>query len=200
MKAGCILQEEVLSDRRLVGLVQQGDMSAFTVLSERYLPVLNKRAGRYAGIIGTDIEDFVQEGLLALFRAVKGYELNAGTQFGTYAITCINNAMVDAIRAYMKNKKRSSHLYIDELDEHKLSSLMRSASRRNPVEDTYLDLETFHLRTRQIETLLSEFEQQVLRLYLGGHTYQQISSILDTATKAVDNALQRVRRKLRPEI
>lgn len=188
-----------MSDDELVLLVKDGDTSAFTVLSDRYLPALQNRAGRYANVAGIDVEDFLQEGLFALFRATKGFDPEAGARFSTYAITCINNSMTDAIKAHMKNLCRSSHLCIEDLDHHTLNEAMAANSQAHSVEDTYLDQEHSTLRALQIENLLSDFEQQVLKLYLRGLTYQEISVILSTATKAVDNALQRVRRKLRPE-
>jgi len=189
----------LMSDDELVLLVKGGDPSAFTALSDRYLPALQSRAGRYANVAGIDMEDFLQEGLFALFRAAKGFDPETGARFSTYAITCINNSMTDAIKAHMKNLRRSSHLCIEDLDHRTLSEAMAANPQAHSVEDTYLDQEHSTLRTLQIENLLSDFEQRVLKLYLRGLTYQQISVILSTATKAVDNALQRVRRKLRPE-
>jgi len=200
MDVSCDTLTEILSDRELVFLVQSGNTVAFTALADRYMAFLHKQAGRYANTIGADIEDFVQEGMLALFRAAKGYNPEAKNLFSTYAITCINNSMTDVIRSHAKNTRQSSHLRIDDLDERGLSFHLSSHTLDNPVEDTYLNREASHLRAWQIENLLSNFEQQVLKLYLRGYTYQQISSVLSTATKAVDNALQRVRRKLRPEI
>jgi len=189
----CGTKNEKPTDDELVSLVKKGDASAFVILSDRYMPALYNRASRYANVVGIDLEDFVQEGLLALFRAAKGFDPGLDARFGTFAITCINNSMSDSIKAFMRNARQHSHLNIDDLDENNLSS------RTSPVEDSFLDQEASTLRAQRIENLLSVFEQQVLKHYLGGHSYQQISAILGTDTKAVDNALQRVRRKLRPE-
>jgi len=184
------------SDHELVFQIQEGDHSAFSVLAQRYMPILQRRAARYSNIVGVDVEDFVQEGLLALFKAVKSYNLQAGIQFNTYAITCIHNSLVNAIRVHMKNLRQHA-VPLSDLDEHRYQS---AALREKPVEDVYLDMEASSLRARQMETLLSDFEQQVLKMYLSGHTYQQSANVLSTSTKAVDNALQRVRRKLRLDV
>lgn len=182
-----------MTDGQLVLYIQQGDHSVFSLLSERYLPLVHRRAARYSNIVGVDVEDFVQEGLLALFKAAKGYDFRQGIQFNTYAVTCIHNSLASAIKAHMKNVRQGSVSWGD-LEEQ---PFQKAAYQDKPVEDIYLEMEASSLRTRQIETLLSNFEQQVLKMYLSGHPYHQIASILSTSTKAVDNALQRVRRKLR---
>lgn len=188
------------SEQELVELAKQEDAAAFAALSDRYMPVLQSRAGRYSNIVGVDTEDFVQEGMLALYRAVKGYDAATGIRFRTYAITCINNSMTSAIRTHMKDVHRGQSLNIDEIDEHSLHQQTSLHAGERMVEDIYFDRETSDHRARQIATLLSDFERQVLERYLSGQSYQHISHVLSTSTKAVDNALQRVRRKLRPEL
>lgn len=189
--------QETPTDLELVCRVNNGDTSAFSLLSDRYMPLLLKRAGRYAGLIGVDVEDFMQEGMFALFRAVKGYKPGASARFSTYALTCIHNSITDAVRAHMKISRRNSHICIEDIDENGLRAFSPVPLQQRPVEDMLLEKEADSQCARQIETLLSEFEQQVLKLYLSGYSYQQISEVLSTATKSVDNALQRVRRKLR---
>lgn len=183
----------------LVRLASQGNAGAFVELSGVYMPVLQKCAGRYANIAGVDVEDFVQEGLFALYRAVKGYDEKAGVQFRTYATACINNSMVSAIRAHMKDSRNVMSINIDAMDEQKLHKQSTMQAMHTPLEDAFIDMEDWGLRAKQINALLSQFERQVLKLYLGGLPYQQIAVDLSATTKAVDNALQRVRRKLRPE-
>ena len=191
--------KEPFPDEDIVRLVRDGDAAAFPILLDRYLPVLRSRAWRYCSIAGADVEDFIQEGMFALFRAVRGYNNASGAGFGAYAVACINNSMSTAVKKHFKDSRHISPVCLYDLDEQNLYQQAPSDFRAKPVEDSYLDQEAIVLRARQIETLLSEFEQQVLRLYLNGHTYQKIAVVLSTTTKAVDNALQRVRRKLRPE-
>lgn len=176
-----------MTDRELTDLVKQGETDAFAVLSSRYLPAILGRAGRYSSIVGVETEDFVQEGLLALYRAAKGYDPGAQIQFNTYAITCIRNSMSNAIKRHYRQSRQNC--------------LLESVSAGElPPEDQFFELERSRASARYFGALLSRFERQILILYLQGHTYQQISQVLSTTTKAVDNALQRVRRKLRGQL
>lgn len=182
----------------LVRMAKEDDQIAFAELCERYMPFISGRAGRYARVVGVDVEDFMQEGRLALYRAVKGYNPNAGIQFSTYAITCINNSMISAIKRYMRNALQQDPLQLDELDERKLYLAAQQYEINRP-EESLFQMETEEDRSQQINQLLSTFERNVLNHYLSGQPYQEIARALCTSTKAVDNALQRVRRKLRPE-
>ncbi len=189
-------QNTQISDKDLVKDAKKDDANAFSALSERYLPFIKSRANRYSNVVGVDTEDFVQEGLFALFKAVKGFDANMGIQFNTYAVTCINNSMATAIKTHMKDVNQSASVPYDGVDEE----IIKSQTQQPPilVEDLYIRKEDSALLADQIQSLLSNFEQQVLKLYLRGNSYIEISGLLSTSTKAVDNALQRVRRKLRP--
>ena len=187
---------KALSDCELSTMIRQGDRAAFSVLSERYMPLLSGRAARYAGVYGSDQEDFVQEGLIALYRAAMTFD-PAKAKFSTYASTCIDNALTDAVRRMMRASPKNMVLYLDDIGE---SLLHREASASHAAllpEDAYARGEQSLSRMQQIAYLLSDYEREVLRLYLKGYTYQQISSATSASLKAVDNALQRVRRKLR---
>jgi RNA polymerase sporulation-specific sigma factor len=175
-------------DEELAKRAKAGESAAFSELSERYAPTLKSRANRYAGVVGQDIEDFFHEGLLALFRAVKGFDELSVYRFKTYAVTCINNSMASAIKKHMKNQNAELPLQEDEGQE--------------PLqpEDFVLEREGSAQLLLQIHSLLSDFERRVLSLYLRGNSYLEIACALATTTKAADNALQRVRRKLRPEL
>ncbi len=174
-------------DKELVQKARAGSVSAFDELSERYMPTIKSRANRYAGVVGRDVEDFVQEGMLALFRAVKGFDENSGFKFKTYAVTCINHSMANAIK---KRMKTAAELPLDD-DESQGSA---------PAEDFVIEQENEAQLLLQIRSLLSDFELKVLKLYLMGNSYREISASLGAGHKAVDNALQRIRRKLRPEL
>lgn len=188
---------EGLSDKELAAKAKNGDTTAFSVLSERYLPILKSRANRYSNVVGVDTEDFVQEGMLALFKAVKGYDGHMGVQFNTYAVTCVNNSMITAIKSHMRSRRTAS-VSIDDNPELHINDRQKSDSML--VEDMYILQEDSAILADQIQALLSDFERQVLKLYLRGNSYLEISGMLSTSTKAVDNALQRVRRKLRPAV
>ena len=184
------------SDVELVALIKNGNTDAFDALVNRYMSVLQACAAKYSGAYGAVREDLLQEGMITLFRAVKNYRAESGNQFNTYAITCIQNSMVSFLKKHLKNLR--SDVNIDEIDELELH-LAFSGSYCDQVGDTYLDMEKSSLRRLKIQTLLSDFERRVLRLYLQGYTYEQSSEFLNASTKAIDNALQRVRRKLRSD-
>lgn len=192
-------EQEPVSDRELIDLVRRGDEDAFSVLLDRYLPVIRSGAHRYTAACGADPDDSVQEGTLSLFRAVRSYNVDAGIQFNTYAITAINNALSAQARKHIKNSRNDLGVDFDEIDTVRLMSQVAQDPGASPVEEQFLNQEDSRLRAQKVDTLLSEFEQRVLKLYLSGYTYQRISEILGISTKAVDNALQRVRRKLRSD-
>ena len=182
------------SDQELAVLVKDGDKDAFSVLCGRYGSVISGRAWRYCRVVRADVEDFVQEGLLALYRAAKGYRASGIAEFRTYAVRCVNNAMLAAIKKHQRHAERQSPHSLDSLDNIMAGGYGQESSR---PEKLLMDSEAVEDFARQISSKLSRSEQQVLRLYLRGHSYRQISNIMSTSTKSVDNALQRVRRKLK---
>jgi len=188
MKGEQISRKGNLADEELELLVQQGDADAFSALLNRYDAALRYRAGRYVGIAGVETEDFLQEGLIALYRAARGYNPNRKARFRTYAVACINNSMATAIKMHLRQQHYQSLLSIQQLDDTAISQ---------PIEHALLDQEDLSSLIDSIQSRLSKLERQVLRHYLNGHSYQQISRVLGTSLKTVDNALQRVRRKLR---
>ena len=181
-------QGSPLADGELVASARKGSDSAFQTLLERYTATIKSRANRYAAVVGQDVEDFIQEGMLALFRAVRGFDESSGFRFKTYAVTCINNSMASAIKKHMKN-------FVAELP---LEENGDEAHDTMQPEDMFIEQEDSAQLLWQIQSLLSDYERRVLKLYLRGNSYQEIGGALGTAPKAVDNALQRVRRKLRP--
>ena len=185
-----------LTDFELVTLVQSGSSTAFSTLTERYTPLLLSRAARYSNVAGAGPEDFLQEGLLALYRAAKTYALEK-SRFSTYATTCIENAMTDAFRRFTRVSHPNT-VYLNDFGEIALQREVADLAQAALPEDIYDNGEQSKDWMRQIEDKLSIFERQVLALYLKGYTYQQTAVVVKSSPKAVDNALQRVRRKLRP--
>ena len=159
------------SDEQLVARAKDGDDEALTALIQRYAPFVRMRAGAY-GVKELDADDLYQEGMIALLTAVRNYCAGLNSSFRTFASVCINNKLNSALRAHMREKNAPMRGYL---------SLSEQTDARN----------------RRIETLLSLFERQVLKLYLSSYSYEEMSKQLGSSTKAVDNALQRVRRKLR---
>lgn len=176
------------SDEQLVFDARNGDTDALAQLITRFLPFIKYKAGRYS-FVGLEQDDFMQEGLIGLFTAVKGYDSNRSASFKTYATICIQSKMSSCFTQLLRQKHLPLNDYLP-IDDSLLSL------EPDPLE-AYLLWEEEELRRQQIKTLLSGLEQETLRLYLSGHSYEEMAKLLHCTTKAVDNALQRVRRKLR---
>lgn len=160
-----------------------------------FLPLIKNRAARYS-FVGLEQDDFVQEGLIGLFTAVKNYDAGRSASFRTYANLCIHSRMVSCLNDLLSKKHLplNDYLPIDSLNTSHQEILSQGES--DPLE-MYLRREEAQIRQEKIKTLLSGLEQETLTLYLSGHSYEEMAKLLHCTTKAVDNALQRVRRKLR---
>lgn len=177
------------SDEQLIALVRQKDDGAATELVTRYLPLVRKRASGYF-LPGMEAEDIVQEGLLGLLKAIRLYQPGK-SEFAAFASLCISSSMADAARSALSGKSIPLRDYTSLSEEGTILLPAGDPAQQVMAREQLAELE------RKIRTSLSVFEQQVLRLYLTGRSYAEISRLLLTTPKAVDNALQRVRRKLR---
>lgn len=182
------------SDEQLVARAKDGDDEALTALIQRYAPFVRMRAGAY-GVKELDADDLYQEGMIALLTAVRNYCAGLNSSFRTFAPVCINNKLNSALRAHMREKNAPMRGYLS-LSEPEVPEEALTAHTLDP-EQLVIQSEETDARNRRIETLLSLFERQVLKLYLSSYSYEEMSKQLGSSTKAVDNALQRVRRKLR---
>ena len=182
------------SDEQLVVRAKDGDDEALTALIQRYAPFVRMRAGGY-GVKELDADDLYQEGMIALLTAVRNYCAGLNSSFRTFASVCINNKLNSALRAHMREKNAPMRGYLS-LSEPEVPEEALTAHTLDP-EQLVIQSEETDARNRRIETLLSLFERQVLKLYLSSYSYEEMSKQLGSSTKAVDNALQRVRRKLR---
>ncbi len=177
------------SDENIVCLAKNGDYSAWVTIFSRYFPLVKNRA---SGYVGTDFEseDLTQEGFIGLIRAVRTYRVDGGSSFKTYAILCIDNSIISAVRKGL-SKKRIPGSAIIPLDD--CSSLPEETS----TEDTYFTKEEFRVLKENFSSKLSSFENQVFSLYIAGYDYDKISSSLGVSNKSVNNAVSRIKRKLR---
>lgn len=164
----------------------RGDETALAAVIARMLPSIRAEAVK-AVCPGLEAEDAVQEGLIALLRAVQSYRAGQGP-FEPYARRCIANAIRDARRAAGRKK----HQLLNESVELE----QQPASGQDP-EEIAIRNEEYHLAMHNIHTRLSAFEKQVLLLFLDGYSYAAIAQKLAKPAKAVENAMVRVRRKLK---
>ncbi len=164
----------------------RGDQTALATVIARMLPSIRAEAVK-AVCPGLEAEDAVQEGLIALLRAVQSYRPGQGS-FEPYARRCIANAMRDARRAAGRKK----HQLLNESVELE----QQPAAGQDP-EEIAIRNEEYHLAIHNIHTRLSAYERQELLLFLDGYSYATIAQMLEKPTKAVENAMVRVRRKLK---
>lgn len=175
-----------LNDPARLRSAQGGDEAALAALIASFMPVICRFA-RAAACPGLDFEDAVQEGYIGLFYAVRSFDENGRAAFSTYAAVCIRNAIVAARRSAGR-KKRQLPVAAPRREEGDLSP--------GPEEMAILK-EQVSEAMAQIETKLSGFEKRAFLLSLRGRSYTEIAKELSRTPKAVDNALVRVRRKLK---
>ena len=185
-----------VADETLAQRAKNGDDEALADLIERYTPLVCMRARAYArGVM--DVDDVYQEGMVALLKAVRNYREDTAGSFRTFAAVCVNNKMLSAVTAHMRDKNAPMRSYLSLSGREIPEDLLAAVSPETDPEKLVIASEESAARNRRIENLLSPFERQVLRLYLSSYSYEEMSRQLGSSTKAVDNALQRVRRKLR---
>lgn len=178
-----------ISCEALVLSAQQGNSAAFSRLVAEMMPLVRRCAARYSDRT-LDHDDLVQEGLLGLLSAVHTYKSGCGTSFEPYAGVCINNRILSALRRSAGGKSVRTAAFVP-LDECVLPDSQLTLEERQDLRDECERLLHF------VETDLSPSEQTVLKLFLSGLSYREIAEKLGTTPKSVDNALQRVRHKLK---
>lgn len=188
------------ADEALCSLAASGDRIAEEALVMRYNRLVRVCARPYF-LAGGDSEDLIQEGMVGLLNAIREYNPGKGSSFRTYAETCIRNRILSAIRAAARDKHTPLNHYVSyetPLLDGNTDSYPLSASRQpqqNP-EDMLISREERRERLGTLKGQLSGFEAQILDLYLRGLSYVEIASEVDRSPKAVDNAVQRIRRKV----
>ena len=188
------------ADEALCTLAASGDRIAEEALVMRYNRLVRVCARPYF-LAGGDSEDLIQEGMVGLLNAIREYDPGKGSSFRTYAETCIRNRILSAIRAAARDKHTPLNHYVSyetPLLDGNTDSYPLSASRQpqqNP-EDMLISREERRERLGTLKGQLSGFEAQILDLYLRGLSYVEIASEVDRSPKAVDNAVQRIRRKV----
>lgn len=186
-------------DEELAVASQKGDASACEILLDRYKGAVREIATAYY-LIGADSDDVIQEGMIGLYKAVLGYDGERDASFGTFASLCIRRQIVSAVRSASRLKNSPLNDYVslfgEEGSEEVLAGQVQTAP--DPAED-FIRQESEQLMREKLNRLLSPFEWQVLGLFLAGKTYREIGEAVGKDTKAVDNALSRIRQKLTKE-
>lgn len=185
---------EEYTDGQLISLMKNGNSDAFLELTTRYMSLIRAKAAPFHSTM-LEADDLCQEGLMGLLDAAHSYQENGGASFRTYAGVCVGNRIIMAYRwaAGRKNLPLNNFVSLSEKDGVEDISLQAA---ENP-EEKLMNHERFQLLKQYIGRNLSKMEHQVLMLYLGGYSYHEIAESLHITSKAADNALQRVRRKLK---
>lgn len=196
--------QEQEKDEVLIERIREGDKSAMNDIMMKYKGmVLNKAKSMY--ILGADTEDIIQEGMIGLFNAVNDYDFGRDASFYTFAELCVNRQIYTAIQASQRKKHAPLNTYISlygnaeeqEGGKGKTFGETLSAGLDTDPESLFLDKERVEYLERAIDEELSDFEKQVLDLYLIGMTYSEIAKVLQKSEKSTDNALQRIKAKIR---
>ena len=189
------------SDEELVEQVHLGNTNALDYLITKYRLFVKVKARSYF-LIGADKEDIVQEGMIGLYKAIRDFKGEKLASFRAFAELCITRQIITAIKTATRQKHIPLNSYVsldkpmyDEDSERTLMDVITSPLSDNP-EHLMINREEYSRLEGQMSEVLSELEQQVLVLYLEGRSYNEISSLLNRSTKSIDNALQRIKRKL----
>lgn len=181
------------SDVEYVFKAQSGDDSACEYILEKYKPVVRCVSRTYF-LLGGDSEDIVQEGMIGLYRAICSFSAEETASFATYANICIRRQICTAIKAAARQKHMPLNDYISLDNEESEYSI--AAEFMNP-ENIIINQERHDNLYKAIEGKLSKFEKAVVKEYLHGKTYEEIGAMFGKERKSIDNALQRIRKKLK---
>jgi RNA polymerase sporulation-specific sigma factor len=193
---------EEAADGDLVALVRGGDDRALDELLTRYRNFARSKARSYF-LAGADKEDVVQEGMIGLYKAIRDFDLIQETPFRAFAELCISRQILTAIKTANRNKHQplnssvslDAPAYRDDASEHSMAEDIMAPPSSDPAEVVICAEEIEALRDSLRENL-TELEGNVLRLYMDGKSYEEIAGTLGNHVKSIDNALQRIKRKL----
>lgn len=195
---------EKFTDEELIAWLREGEEGITEYICDKYKNLVRSKA-KSMFILGGDNEDLIQEGMIGLFKAVRDYNASKDASFYTFADLCISRQMYTAVQASKRQKHFPLNTYISlysntikygEKEETDLLDALADKKETNP-ENLIIDKERIEYLESAIEKELSHFEKQVLDLYITGMGYMQIAKILGREEKATDNALQRIRTKIR---
>ncbi len=185
---------EKLSDEELILALRAGSTEIVEYLMEKYKGIVLRRA-RAMFLVGGDTDDLIQEGMIGLFKAIRDYQPGREASFQTFARLCVERQMYTAVQNSNRRKHEPLNTYVS-LNGEDVEVTSQQNWRDNP-ETILLDQENAKLLLEQIKSSLSPMEDRVLQEYLAGNSYEQIAEHMGKPTKTVDNALRRIRTKIK---
>ena len=183
------------ADEELWAKASAGDLFSEELLAERYVRLVRVTARPYF-LVGGDSEDLLQEGMIGLLSAIRQYDPERDTTFKTFAETCVRNRIYTAIKSALRSKHTPLNGYISFESPQFDESQTRTSGVLTDPEAIILARERVSEVLEAAKSSLSAMESKVLQLYLDGCSYDEIAKILGKPEKSVDNAIQRIRRKL----
>ena len=200
------LEYEHYLDEELILRLRDGDSAITDFIMDKYKNLVRSKA-KAMFILGADNDDLIQEGMIGLFKAVRDYDTGRDASFYTFAELCITRQIYNAIQASGRQKHIPLNTYISlyatngnqDMPESELIHTI-PAGRGNDPEELILEKEKLEVLEQIIEAELSIFEKAVLDLYLTGMSYTQIAAVLGKDIKSTDNALTRIKSKIRKEL
>lgn len=176
-------------DEELICRLRAGESAIEEYLLEKYKPIVKSRS-RALFLIGGDRDDLIQEGMIGLFKAIRDFEPQNGAPFGSFAKICVERQLYTAIEAAGRQKYAPLNGYISlsEESEHLLDQ---------GIEDAVIEKASYQQIYKKVQEHLSGMEKEVLELYLEGMDYTEIAKIMKKPDKSIDNALQRIKTKVR---
>ncbi len=190
-----------IDEEEIVKKAKEGDAQCMEALIKRYKKFIQLKAKSYF-LIGADKEDIYQEGLIGLYKAVRDYKSEKLSTFKGFAELCITRQIITAIKAATRQKHIPLNTYIslnkpvyDDESDKTLLDIMESLKMSDP-EELFVDREQINEIEQHVLENLSKYEKIVLHYYVIGRSYQQIAYLLNRQPKSIDNAIQRIKRKL----
>lgn len=197
-----ITQLEALEDEELIEIYKDGYPQAAEVLVHRYKNFVRSNV-RTNFFVGADREDLIQEGMIGLFKAISDYDVTRKASFRSFASICIKGQISTALKTATRQKHMVLNtsvsldrpMFDEDDDRTTFMDLLKLEPSQGP-EELFIRQEKIRIMEKKLSKTLSKLESNVLKLYLEGQSYYEISQALSRPDKSIDNALQRIKRKL----
>jgi len=196
---------KLMTDEQLVEQIKNNDKKALEYLMDKYINFVYLKAKPYF-IVGAEKQDIVQEGLIGLYKAIKSFNNEKQSSFRVFADLCIRRQIISAIKMSTRQKQLPlnnclslNSTFEDENGDKALVDILENKIAPDPS-DTIANKEMFLTVKNKISNILSDFEKTVLDRHLCGYTYTQIATSLEVEPKSVDNAMQRIKKKMEKNI
>ena len=189
------------TDEELIALLRSGEQGITDYLMEKYKNLVRKKA-KALYLIGGDNDDLIQEGMIGLFKAIRDYRADRESSFYHFADLCIARQLYTAVEASQRKKHAPLNSYVplyadsEDAENGGLDNILSSVEELNP-EKIVINQEELQAFQKKVEDCLSDMEKEVLAYYLQGLDYNQIAEAMGKEPKAFDNALQRLKKKLK---